>query len=185
MIGESSVANGITPFSIRVLSGADVDVMHNIRLAALSNHPEVFGTDISEESARSLDLQRDRLNDPRNTVLGAFDPTGQLAAIAGFRICPGIKERHRGQLWGVYVRPLARGTGLARRFMTTVLNNAFEIVEQIELEVLSTNVTARALYESLGFKKVGLIPGARKIDGQLYDDDFKVLRIDVWRRTHR
>lgn len=185
MTGQSSVSGGITPFLIRVLSDRDAADMRDIRLAALSDHPENFGTAVAEETARSLDFQRARLIDPQNTVHGAFDPRGQLVAIAGLQIRAGIKERHRSHLWGVYVRPVARGTGLVRRFMATVLNYAFAIVEQVELEALSTNVTARVLYESLGFKKVGQIPGARKINGKLYDDDIMVLTIAEWRRMPR
>ena len=185
MTGDPFIFNRKTPFSIRVLSGKDVVQMRNIRLEALTNHPEAFGTDVSEEAARSLDFQRDRLIDPQNIVHGAFDPTGQLVAIAGFRISSGVKERHRGHLWGIYVRPVARGTGLVRRFLTIVLNNAFGMVEQIELEVLSTSITARALYESIGFQKVGQVPSARKINDKLYNDDCMVLTIEEWRQMSR
>jgi ribosomal protein S18 acetylase RimI-like enzyme len=73
--------------------------------------------------------------------------------------------RRRGDRLGflevVYVRPEARGGGLAAELVretVTLLREAG--AEMLELEVLSSNVEARAIYERWGLKPVELTLGA-------------------------
>jgi GNAT superfamily N-acetyltransferase len=69
--------------------------------------------------------------------------------------------RRRGEQLGflevVYVRPQARGKGLAAELVHEVASRLREAgAEMLELEVLASNAEARAIYERWGFKPVEL-----------------------------
>jgi GNAT superfamily N-acetyltransferase len=73
--------------------------------------------------------------------------------------------RRRGARLGflevVYVRPQARRVGLAAQLVREVVKRLDEAgVEMVELEVLASNVDARAIYDRWGFKPVELTLGA-------------------------
>jgi GNAT superfamily N-acetyltransferase len=73
--------------------------------------------------------------------------------------------RRRGERLGflevVYVRPKARRSGLASELVREVVARLREAgVEMLELEVLASNVEARAIYERWGFNPVELTLGA-------------------------
>ena len=48
-----------------------------------------------------------------SAVFGAFRGA-DLVGVAGFFVQPGPKHAHKGMLWGMYVRPQARGAGIGR-----------------------------------------------------------------------
>ena len=109
-------------------------------------------------------------------VVGAF-LDGELVGVSGFFIDRGPKRRHRGHVWGVYVTAKARGQGIARTVMTTLLDRARAIqgVEQIVLSVTTTQTAATALYRSLGFQSFGLERRALKIGDRYVDEEYFVL----------
>jgi len=60
-----------------------------------------------------------------------------------------------GYLGSLYVRPAARGTGVAAELVREVVTAlAAQGVEVLELDVLATNTEARAIYERWGFAPV-------------------------------
>jgi ribosomal protein S18 acetylase RimI-like enzyme len=148
-------------------NAADAALYRDIRLEALRANPEAFGSTFEIENALSLSWFFDRLG--TSTVFGAFSNTG-LVGIAGFEIQQGKKRAHKGELWGMYVRPDARGTGIGRRLVEAVLDLARQRVELIQLAVVQDNEQARRLYASLGFLEYGLEKHALKQDGRYYDD---------------
>jgi len=152
---------------IRRLTSADAVAYRKIRLAGLIDSPEAFGSTFARESDRSLSWFRERL---RNTqVFGAFRST-DLLGIAGFVVREGEKERHKGLLWGMYVRADARKTGVGRRLVEAVIDFARERVELLQLSVVSDNEPARRLYARLGFAQYGVEKSSLKQDGRYYDE---------------
>ena len=83
--------------------------------------------------------------------MGAF-LDGTLVGIAGFYRSKNLKERHKGNIWGVYVTSAVRGAGIGLRVMIAVLKYATGLdgIEQIALLVATTQTAAKGLYESLG-----------------------------------
>lgn len=60
--------------------------------------------------------------------------------------------------------------GIGKQMLETILKLAKEIgYEQAELEVISSNTSAIALYEKLGFKKYGTFPRNMKYSDGTYD----------------
>jgi ribosomal protein S18 acetylase RimI-like enzyme len=74
-----------------------------------------------------------------------------LMAIVGFYPLEGPRIGHKGVLWGMYVRPEARGTGLATALIGSLIEHAREHVAQIQLTVVSSNPRARRFYQRMGF----------------------------------
>ena len=138
---------------IRRLTSADATAYREIRLAGLRDTPEAFGSTFARESTQPLAWFCDRLGN--SAVFGAFHLTA-LSGVAGLAIREGEKERHKGLLWGMYVRPDARKAGVGRQLVEAVIDHARAHVEVIQLSVISDNQPARRLYGSLGFVEYGL-----------------------------
>jgi ribosomal protein S18 acetylase RimI-like enzyme len=152
---------------IRRLTPADSAAYRDIRLAGLRDSPEAFGSTFVRENAKPLAWFCDRLRNSQ--VFGAFRST-DLLGIAGFVIREGEKERHKGLLWGMYLRPDSRNVGVGRQLVEAVIDHARDHVEVIQLSVVSGNERARRLYASLGFVEYGLEKNSLKQDGRYYDE---------------
>jgi ribosomal protein S18 acetylase RimI-like enzyme len=163
---------------LRLLTLDDADAFWHLRLEALRNDPASFADSAEEHLETTVATARERLskNDPsRNFVVGTFED-GKLAATAGFYRYNHNKERHKGHIWGVYVRPQSRGKGVASALMQEIVRRAREIegLEQITL-VASANLPAQRLYKSLGFESYGIEPHSLKIGTEYVDDVLMVL----------
>lgn len=152
---------------IRQLTPADAAAYRAIRLAGLKHNPEAFGATFEAESAKPLDWFLDRLG--KSTVFGAFREP-EMLGVAGFAARAGEKEAHKGLLWGMYVRPQARGAGIAHRLVEAVIEFARLRVELLQLSVVTDNERARRLYADLGFVQYGIERHSLKHHGKYYDE---------------
>ena len=111
-----------------------------------------------------------------NFVFGAFHQ-GQLIGIAGFFRYRISKARHKGKIWGVYVRESCRGLGIGRALLEALLDRikACPGVEQVGLTVVGEQEAASALYRSLGFKTYGVEPRGLKVGDCYFDNEHMVL----------
>jgi len=163
---------------IRLLAAGDAPAYSRLRLEMLERDPEAFSSSAEEHRALTMDDIKERLStDLENKfVVGAF-LDGELVGVSGFYRDSTLKQRHRGHVWGVYVTGRARGQGIARTVMTTLLDRARNIqgVEQIVLSVTTTQTAATALYRSLGFQSFGLEQRALKIGDRYVDEEYFVL----------
>jgi GNAT superfamily N-acetyltransferase len=78
----------------------------------------------------------------------------------------------------MYVRPEARGTGLAAALVQQVIAHARTVVEQVCLTVIASNVAARRLYHTAGFEEYGLERRGLKVGNGYYDQVLMVLPLD-------
>ena len=142
---------------IRLLEPPDAAAFQSLRLEGLQRHPESFRATFEEEAARSpADVTRRLVEE---AVFGAF-VDGGLCGIAGFGQASQTKKRHKGELWGVYVREDARGEGLGSALVAAVIEHARGRVVQLHATVAATDQPAARLYRRLGFEPYGLEPGA-------------------------
>ncbi len=152
---------------VRRLTSEDAAAYREIRLAGLRDCPEAFGSTFGRESAQPLTWFCDRLR--ASQVFGAFRSTA-LLGVAGLAIREGEKERHKGLLWGMYVRPDIRNAGVGRQLVEAVIDCARDHVEVIQLSVVKGNERARRLYAGLGFVEYGVEKNSLKQDGRYYDE---------------
>jgi GNAT superfamily N-acetyltransferase len=102
--------------------------------------------------------------------------------MAGFVAGERLKERHKGTLVGVFVRPPFRRWRLARRLVEAVIGHAAQHVRVLNATVGAGNPSARALYRDLGFTAYGTEPQALCVNGRFLDND--LIQLDLaGRRT--
>ena len=159
--------NPNSQIDLRRLSAADAALYRGIRLEALAQHPDAFSSAYETENAEPLRWFAERLE--HSDVFGAFRGTA-LLGVVGFIVQHGPKRAHKGVIWGLYVRPDARRSGVARRLLEHAIIHARRYVELVQLTVTSVNQPARQLYASLGFVEYGIEKNALKADGRYYDD---------------
>jgi RimJ/RimL family protein N-acetyltransferase len=144
---------------VRRLTPADAAAFRDIRLAGLAADPRAFSADWGEEAQRELAWFAERLG--MSEVFGVDDGAGGLCAITGLAIPANPKQRHKGHVWGVYVRPEARGRGLAAALLAAVIAAARGRVESLHLGVGTYNLAAIRVYGAAGF--VGTAHEARAL----------------------
>jgi ribosomal protein S18 acetylase RimI-like enzyme len=149
-------------------------------LEALEREPESFGESAEEHRKTTVESAAERLaaNPDDNIVLGAFQE-GELVGMAGFFRYPLAKARHKGRIWGGYVRASFRGQGMGRALLVALLARIKSCpgVEQVSLTLVSGKEAARALYLSLGFEPYGLEPHGLKVGERYFDNEHMVLEL--------
>jgi ribosomal protein S18 acetylase RimI-like enzyme len=88
---------------------------------------------------------------PRTPELGeyfGYFERGQLVAMAGERMCAG--DLH--EVSGICTNPKFQGRGLARKLTLKLVSRQMQRGKTSFLHVISDNVTARGLYEKMGFR---------------------------------
>src|SRR5262249_16248753 len=120
------------PFEVRRLTSADAEAYRAVRLEALRLAPEAYGTDYHTDLAYPPDKFQEWLD--TSAIFGALRGA-DLVGIASLARQETPKLRHKAYLWGVYVRPDARGTGVARSLCLAALDAAKGGIEQVQLTV--------------------------------------------------
>lgn len=118
---------------------------------------------------------------PDSFTLGAY-LDGVLAGVVSFQREGRDREklRHKGLLFRMYVRPEARGQGVAQGLIGEVTVRAARLgdIDQINLTVIAENAGAKRLYERSGFTTFATEVDAIKWKGKRFTENQMVLRLN-------
>ncbi len=164
------------PFIFRRLGVDDAALYRGLRLEGLQSCPTAFSSSWDEENRHALEKFSDRLE--KNVTLGGWlNERSSLCGIASLFVPDTTKLRHKASIVGVYVRPEARGTGLAQALLEQLIAHASEQVEALLITVEASNIAALRLYGRLGFEEYGREPRALKVNGAYYDEILMTLSL--------
>ena len=163
-------------FTIRPLTRDDAPAWGALRLEALKNHPEAFGSSYEEFILLGAEQVAERIPEPggEDVLFGVFSG-GELSGCGGFAREKHLKGRHKGLMWGIYLRPSLRGTGAGDALVSRVIEQARAHVEILTCAVNPENLGARALYLRHGFKVYGREPRALRTGGRDHDEELLTL----------
>jgi GNAT superfamily N-acetyltransferase len=134
----------------RLLAGEETR-LRTIRLRALRDAPDAFGSTAAEEAARPPESWKEQLSafptfvaviERRDVGLARFDPDEECS--------------ETGWLDSMWVSPEVRGTGIGGALIDAVIDFATSAgYARLELDVGDYNTSAIALYVTKGFKVTG------------------------------
>ena len=110
----------------RLLIAADAEAYRNLRLEALQNNPEAFGSSFEEEKDNPIELFAGRFESQGSYTIGVFDQE-QLVGVATLVQESKHKLKHKASIFAVYVSSKKRGLGIGKRLMVEAINKAREL----------------------------------------------------------
>jgi GNAT superfamily N-acetyltransferase len=132
---------------VRRATAEDWQALRELRLRALADSPDAFLATLAEAEQRSEDEWRDWGSGGVIFVDDAFD-----GMAGGF-----VTGEGDVMLWGMWVSPERRGSGLAEALARAVIEWArAERVPRVVLWVVIGNAPAERFYERLGFTPTGV-----------------------------
>jgi RimJ/RimL family protein N-acetyltransferase len=158
----------------------DAPIFWRLRKLALESEPIGFAESSAEHEALGVAGAEARIEagNSENFVMGAFE-SGELVGTAGFYREKQQKRRQIGWIWGVFVHSAQRRKGIGRGLILSVIEQArsLEGLASIHITAAITQDSARRMYQALGFRVVGTVPGALYVDGQYFDEEMMVFEL--------
>jgi ribosomal protein S18 acetylase RimI-like enzyme len=129
-----------------------------IRLAALKEEPQAFGSSYARDVAYPDSIWQERLRDSesKKSVCLFAKLEGRIVGMVMGGRTDDDKQTHLAHIWGTYVDSKARGKGIGKELMQRVIE---ELGRDADIKGICVTVNteqkpAIKLYESLGFKQI-------------------------------
>jgi len=148
--------------SAHVLEASEWQLYRDLRLRALEDSPDAFGTTLADALSRPVEDWSTRLSNLSRhenlPLIGEVDR--QPAGLTWGMIHP--PDRSIAHLYQMWVDPKFRGLGLGRRLIDSVLEWAKnEGVAAVRLGVTCGDTPALRLYAAVGFQPIGAAEAIR------------------------
>jgi GNAT superfamily N-acetyltransferase len=138
-------------YLVREAGPGDWAILREIRLAALLDAPQAFGSTYQQEARFTEAQWRKRINDRSATFFAHLDEDAAPAGIAAVWVHDGAAD-----LVSMWVRPDARGRGVGEALVMAAAGWARARDHgTLFLWVTELNAPARRLYERCGFTPTG------------------------------
>jgi RimJ/RimL family protein N-acetyltransferase len=161
----------ISEINIRRATLEDAAALRELRLEALQNRPEAFGSDYEKESRQPLAQTEDSLRDEMNLAIFIATAESKLIGMTGIGKYRHTKLKHGAFVWGVYVQPAWRGQGVSQQIMQACIQWGREHgLQFIKLAVINTNAPAINSYLRSGFRVYGVDPRVILYNDIYYDE---------------
>jgi ribosomal protein S18 acetylase RimI-like enzyme len=162
---------------VRVLTSSDAKAYLVVRLRALGELPPAFGS-LPEDEPNLAETAARLLESDDRCFFGAFQGDRLVGIL---RLCrySAPNEQHRLYLAGLYVLPSFRRIGCGKALVKQALNRAIDTpgIIRINLTVVTEQLAAIDLYQSLGFHIYGTEPETFSRDGCFYDEHLMTFQI--------
>jgi len=137
--------------TIRRAAIGDEETLRVLRLQAMIDAPEQFGSTYEREAARSIDDWRTWFGPGATFIFeNSSGPVGLAAGVWA------DDEPSVVYLMAVWVHPSARGTGAGHALVNAVLAwSEAANASAVRLDVVEGNTAAIGLYERSGFRRTG------------------------------
>lgn len=167
---------------IRKLTKDNAREFWELRFRALREDGHAFGATYEEEIKKPIQSLIEIFNNNyikpinNNFILGAFNDENKIMGVIGLYRETRIKLKHKATIWGMYIIPEYRRKGVAKELITELINisKTMEELEQLNLAVVSSNIKAIKLYNTLEFVTYGKEKNAIKSNNKYYDEDYMV-----------
>jgi RimJ/RimL family protein N-acetyltransferase len=167
--------------TIRPTNESDAPAYRELRLAGLRAHPEAFGADYDSLAARSIEHWQERMREGSGGERGityVAVAQGELIGMTVLQRGDLPKLRHWANIFGVYLQPEWRGSGIADALIEACAAYASTLgLRLLKLGVVTTNVSAIRLYHRCGFRVYGVEPEAIHHEGVYYDELLMVRQV--------
>lgn len=147
----------------------------NIRIEALENIPQAFGSTVEEELKKEDSvwieiLQKSLENKDEFLVFAEIE--GSLAGMMRAYREQSQKCAHNASIVSVYVNKKYQGKGLSSLLMESLIEKIKINTEilRLELMVVTTQISAISLYKKFGFEIVGTLHKNVSVNGVFYDE---------------
>ena len=135
---------------IRRIRPEDAALLKAVRLAALSDRPDAFGSTLEREEGFTDEVWTSRAAEgsvgDRSATFLAASGTDAVGVVTG------IRDGSVVELVSMWTAPASRRVGLGRRLVEAVVEwSEHTGADRIELSVTRGNDSAQRLYASLGF----------------------------------
>lgn len=163
---------------IKIIEKSDWFSYQKLRLTALKVAHESFGSTYEREIQFTKHQIIERISSNSNKFfMGVFDGK-ELVGMVSFHREVGQKDRHKGNIYGLFIHGDYQNKGLGKLLLSTLIDKVkkdYPDLEQISLSVVSNNTSGIKLYSNLGFEKYGVEINALKDGDKYFDENLMVL----------
>ena len=163
---------------IKIIDKNDWFSYQKLRLSALKVAHESFGSTYEREVQFKEHEIIERISPNSNKFfMGVFDGK-ELIGMVSFHREVGKKNRHKGNIYGMFIHGNYQNKGLGKFLLSALIDKVkydYPDLEQINLSVVSNNISGIKLYSNLGFEKYGVEINALKDGNKYFDENLMVL----------